>query len=186
MKETNITEQIKQLHLEERATQISEDVIQDLKSGTPQSLKDELSSLIRKCHKPEGRVIQFPGKTIHRLAEIDLLAAASKQVVGDLVSQPLVCLSKGFSVDIRRVLGSENEVTLYFLPVDEGEHQMEEIFSPYRGQTIFLEFVLNGVQLLNCSIYVDESARQAEGEGILVTSNVDMKDPRLEINVSSD
>lgn len=188
MNEKNITKEIRQLYIEEQAQKIAKEVKEELKNGTPQDLKDELSLLLEKCKTLKGSVIEFPNKAVtasQPLAIVELLAAAG-QNVGDLVTQPLVCRREGFSVDIRRVLGSENEVTLYFQPVDGGEHDMEEVFSPYKGKTIALEFIVNGTQLLSASIYVDESARQAEGAGVLFNAEVDLRDPKIQINVTTD
>jgi hypothetical protein len=188
MSEKNITKEIKQLYLEDQVQKIAKEVKEELKNGAPQDLKDELSLLLEKCKSPKGEIIEFPTKVAtayQSLATVELLAAGGKSV-GDLVTQPLVCKREGFSVDIRRVLGSNNEVTLYFQPVDDGEHEMEEVFSPYKGKTITLDFIVNGAQLLNASIYVDESARQAEGTGVLFSAEVNLKDPKIQINVSTE
>ena len=183
MKDINITKEIRQLHLEKKVDRVAKEVKEEMKHGAPQSLKEELSTLLDKCKKSEATIISFPTPVNRFLAETELLAAAPKNISGNLASQPLVCLSQGFSVDIRRVLGSEDAVTLYFEPVGDENNRMERVFSPYKGQTISLDFILNGVQLLTASVYVDESARQAEGEGVLISSDVDMNDSKIEISV---
>ena len=186
MKKNDITNDIKKLYLAEEIEKISQEIVAEFKDGIPSEHNMELEVLLKKCNQESANVLTFPTRKSIKLAEVELLAAASKNQTADIISQPLIFMAEGFSVDIRRVIGSENNVTLYFEALEKKEKKMETLFQPYAGAVLELELPMNGNRLLTASIYVDESARIAEGEGTVFETEIELYSSKIEINIIKD
>lgn len=183
MKKIDITNDIKKLYLAEQIDKISNELSEELKDGIPSELNNELEDLLKKCNQESTNVLSFPTRKFVKLAEVELLAAASKNQSADIISQPLIFMAEGFSVDIRKVIGSENNVTLYFEALETNENKMETLFKPYAGAVLDLELSMNGNCLLTASIYVDQSAKVAEGEGTVFNPEINFDSSKIEINI---
>lgn len=119
--------------------------------------------------RPESKVIQFPNRTIE-LGSTDLMAAAPKDGLAEWLAQNIFIKSAGFELDIRRVLGSDNEVDVYIHPKGDDPSLIEKTLSPFKGKTIQVRFSVDDIEVLMAEIYVDENGSSAEGSGYLTSS----------------
>ena len=174
MKKIDITQNILDLYEEEQLSKLIDEVKEELKDGVPDELQSELSALLQKANESipqqSNNVISFRPKkktpVFNNLATVELLAAAG-QSLGDWFSQPLNFGGAGFILDIRRVIGTDNEVDLYLKPNDSNPENMEKTLAAYKGQTIHIAVSNNGEQLLDANLYIDETGNAAEGTGYL-------------------
>lgn len=165
--EINITQAVKKLYEEEQMRMLVEEVLDDTKNGASHSLLAEVKALMSKAQKkPADNVIPFPVNRVHRhkIGQIQLLAAAG-QNLGSWYQQPLLFASAGFSVDVRKVIGSANEVDVYLQAINKPTDIVESFFNMFSGKSVTLTFTLNGQILLEANIYVDGQDQRAEGSG---------------------
>jgi hypothetical protein len=178
MSTKDITKQILEMHGEEAMQHLMEEVRQEFKDGIPQELQSELDTLLAKANAPKKpisrEVIDSISEAVHRffqpLASTELLAAAG-QSLGDWFSQPMNFGGAGFILDVRRVIGTENEVDLYLTPTDPDSENMKKTLEAYIGQSIHIVISNNDVQLLVANLFVDESGNAAEGSGHLIDAD---------------
>ena len=172
----DITKQILEMHEEEEMQNLMEEVRKEFKHGIPEQLQSELNALLAKAkaNKKSDNVIAFKPKKIHSffkpLAATELLAAAG-QSLGDWFSQPMNFGGAGFILDVRRVIGTENEVDLYLTPTHPDTENMKKTLEAYIGQSIHIVISNNDVQLLDANLYIDESGNAAEGSGHLIDTD---------------
>jgi hypothetical protein len=118
---------------------------------------------------PNQNVISFFGNDIKvsqsPIGEVELLAASGSSL-GSWFSQPIRFDGAGFILDIRKVIGSDNEVDVSLFPIKEDAEKIKETLLPYVGSTIDIVISNDGVGLLSATIYVDNTG-SAEGNGVL-------------------
>lgn len=190
MKPIDITDQILKMHEEEVIQQMIIDTQEELASDIPSDLQKVLDSCLSKAKmsesqskdnvisiKPkENNIVAFP------FAETELLAASGKSLA-DWFSQPMNFGGAGFLLDVRRVLGSDNEVDLYLTPNEKDNSKMKSSLLSYLGKSLTIDVINNGTSLLNATLYVDESGCNAEGSGYLNTDS-DSKDIKGKISIN--
>jgi hypothetical protein len=190
MKPIDITDQILKMHEEEVIQQMITDTQEELAIDIPSDLQKELDLCLSKTKisenpstdnvvsfKPkENNIVAFP------FAETELLAASGKSLA-DWFSQPMNFGGAGFVLDVRRVLGSDNEVDLYLTPNEKDNSKMKSSLLSYLGKSLTIDVNNNGTSLLNATLYVDESGCNAEGSGYLITES-DSKDIKGKISIN--
>lgn len=163
MSKENITKLIKQIYENDVNQQLVNEVLLESKKGTSLGLFSEVRALLKKAK--EDAVSELPLRRI-QLARTELMAASSKNLA-DWFAQPLVFEGSGMLIDIRKVLGSNNEVDLYIQSNNVNCDLIEESLLPFRGKELMVRFSVNGKELLHADIYVDQSGHSAEGSGLL-------------------
>ena len=173
MKQEDITKQIVALHEEDVLNKMINDVNAELGSGIPISLQQEINACLNKINDEKvtnnENVVSFKPKrkpSTYTFAETELLAA-SGQSLADWFSQPLSFGGAGFVLDIRKVIGSEDEVDLYLISNQADNSKMKQSLSSYLGKTLNICISNDGINLLTAALYVDESGLEAEGSGHL-------------------
>ena len=178
MTKKDITKEILAIHAEEMLSKIMADVKTEMETGMPEDLSSELEMLLKKAsgateQTPDNIVAFKPRsqmKIVDSFGSTELLAAAG-QSLGDWFSQPMSFGGAGFVLDVRRVIGSENEVDIYLSPNNSDKGVMEKTLSAYIGKSIEVVISNNGVPLLEANLYIDEAGGAAEGSGVLVEAN---------------
>ncbi|MBA6304915.1 hypothetical protein [Colwellia sp. MB02u-14] len=190
MKPIDITDQILKMHEEEVIQQMITDTQEELASDIPSDLQKELDLCLSKANMSERKstdhVISFTPKenniVAFPFAETELLAASGKSLA-DWFAQPMNFGGAGFVLDVRRVLGSDNEVDLYLTPNEKDNSKMKSSLLSYLGKSLTIDVNNNGASLLNATLYVDESGCNAEGSGYLSTDS-DSKDIKGKISIN--
>jgi len=179
MKKNNVTQQILEMHENEVMQTLIEEVKEDFKDGIPSQVQSELDVLLGKAKGEESaeksKVISFKPKKVFKPIintqwETELLAA-SGQNLGEWFSQSMSFGGAGFILDIRRVIGSNDEVDLYLTPIDPETDRMKKTLQPYIGKSLQIVISNNDIQLLDAELYVDETGNAAEGSGKLIEPN---------------
>lgn len=178
MTKKDITKEILAIHAEETLSKIMADVKTEMETGMPEDLSSELEMLLKKAsgateQTPDNIVAFKPRsqmKIVDSFGSTELLAAAG-QSLGDWFSQPMSFGGAGFVLDVRRVIGSEDEVDIYLSPNNSDKGVMEKTLSAYIGKSIEVVISNNGVPLLEANLYIDEAGGAAEGSGVLVEAN---------------
>lgn len=165
MSEENITQLVQAIHEQEMNKKLLAEVRQELKNGLPEGLIDEVRALVTKAESEMNKVVAFPHKTIQ--LGITELMAASGQELGEWFAQPIVFAANGFVVDIRKVLGSEDDVDVYIYPNGDDNQLIEKTLLPFKDKTLNVRVSVNEKELLKADIYVDETGHTAEGAGYL-------------------
>jgi hypothetical protein len=185
--EINITQAVKQLYAQEKAEvlMIVNEVLEETKDGASEELLAELSDLMNRVKKPINNIIHFPMDRVNRqkIGQVQLLAAAG-QNLGSWYQQPLLFATAGFSVDVRKVIGSDNEVDVYLQALNETTDIVESFFTMFAGKSVKLTFTLNGQVLLEANIYVDGQDQRAEGSGHVYQAEIADIHGSLEVDVS--
>lgn len=185
----DITKQILELHEIEEILELMSDVKKEFGDGIPDELSSELDLLLEKANQQEklaGNVVEFKGKKtslpFKQFAEVELLAAAGR-TLGEWFTQPIIFGGAGFILDVRRVIGSENEVDVYLTPASADTARMKKTLDSYLGKTIRIVISNNDLQLLDAEIYIDENGSAAEGRGHLLKTE-DLSNVKGKISVS--
>jgi len=179
MNKNDITKDIMNFHKEETITNLLDNIKEELKSGIPAKLQNELSTLLSTVNQADN-IVDFKKKRSNKnllmtnLGSIELLAAAG-QSLGDWFSQPLNFGGAGFILDVRKVIGTDNEVDLYLSPNQEETGNMQKSLKAYKGHTIHIIISNNGEHLLDANIYIDETGSAAEGSGFLIKPQEEKK-----------
>jgi hypothetical protein len=189
MKHIDITKQVLALHEEDVFKQMMSDVQKDLEEASS-SLQSEIDMCLGKINSQQiassDNVVSLKSKSNNVVAfpfaETELLAASGKSL-SDWFSQPMNFGGAGFVLDVRRVLGSDNEVDLYLTPNQTKSTEMKESLQSYLGKSLSISVINNGKSLLNATLYVDESGSSAEGSGYLITAN-DKDDVKGKISIN--
>lgn len=180
MNKENITDMLQAIQQIEEANLVIQEVQAELNSIDLDSLIPEVRNLLQKARP--SNVVQFP-KRIENFATTSLMAASS-QKLGNWYEHPILFAASGFIVDIRKVLGSDNEVDIYINPSSEETAEIEKTLSPYKQKTLQVQFSINGNIVLNAEVYVDISGQSAEGSGYLFSMDKEHIDGRLSIDIS--
>ena len=175
MKKTDITGQVLKLHQNETMENLEfvKEVEEELKNGVPTELQAELDQLIAKGQElnkeknEKGNVVPFP-KVIRTIGETQLLAAAG-QSLANWFSQPIIFGGAGFTVDIRKIIGSDEEVDIYLAPSRGEPGAMKNTFSDSLGKSIDIMISTNAEPLLSATLYVDNEGNAAAGQGRLIS-----------------
>ena len=173
MKYIDITKQILDLHEEDVFKQMINDVEKELEEGVSESLQSEIDLCIRRINNEQiaisENVVSFKPKGNNTkslpFAETELLAASGKSLA-DWFSQPINFSGVGFILDIRRVLGTENEIDLYLLPTETEKPRSS--LDVYKGKSLLLTIKNNNKTLLTAELYIDDTGKEAEGNGQLI------------------
>jgi hypothetical protein len=176
MKHIDITKQVLALHEEDVFKQMMSDVQRDLEEASS-SLQSEIDMCLGKINSQQiassDNVVSLKSKSNNvatfPFAETELLAASGKSL-SDWFSQPINFGGAGFILDIRRVLGTENEIDLYLLPTES--EKMSASLDVYKGKSLLLTIRNNDEPLLVADLYIDDAGQEAEGSGQLIGTNV--------------
>jgi hypothetical protein len=171
MKDIDITKKIKQLHDDSVVLKMMAEVKKELANGVSHDLQQEVSKLIGQAEKTDKSNVvtlmtRAPVKALYTLGETELLAASGKSLA-DWFSQPINFVGAGFILDIRRVIGTDDEVDVYLSPNSLDEGVISTALDGYKGKTITIAILNDDEQLLEASIYIDEDGSVAEGSGKL-------------------
>ena len=174
MKPIDITKQILAMHEDEVMHNMLEEVTNELKDAIPSDIQATLDACMQKLNNEvdaiPSNVVSFKPKSAPAtvsFAETELLAA-SGQSLGDWFLQPMNFVGAGFTLDVRKVIGSENEVDLYLNPNQEDSDNMKKSLLAYLGKSIDISVSNNGTSLLTATLYIDETGCSAEGSGYLM------------------
>lgn len=170
MTDNNITRLIQLIHGESRDKRLVDEVLKETENTITQLVLDEVDTLIQSAKNDKPNILSFPEHKIIPFAQTTLLAAAG-QSIGNWFDHPLSFPAAGMVVDIRRVLGSEDEVDLYIFPNEQNTLIIQQSLLPFRNQNLHIKMTIDGKEYLKAEVYVDESALSAEGQGILLCTD---------------
>jgi hypothetical protein len=177
----NITTLIQAIHEQETNKNILAEVRQELENGTPEELLDEVRFFVKKAESAKSNVVAFPSRTVP--LGTTALMAASGQDLGEWFAQPIVFAANGFIVDIRKVLGSDNDVDVYIYPNSSDQRVIEKTLLPFKGKSLQVTLSINETDLLNADIYIDETGHAGEGTGHLSLVNPEEVHGKLSFEV---
>lgn len=163
MSEVNITKLIQKLHEEAIHENILKEVMEESNQALDESTLEHLHQLLKQAGSVSSKIIKFPKRSI-RLAESELMAAAG-QDISDWFAEPLVFSAAGMVIDIRKVIGSPNEVDVYIQPHGDETARIEKNLLPFKNKTLQVKLSINGKELLSADMYIDGSGQAAEGSG---------------------
>jgi hypothetical protein len=175
MKEIDITDQIFKLYKSEskKNLELVKEVEVELENEIPKELQFELDQLLAKGQElnkeksKKGNVLTFP-KVIRTIGETQLLAAAG-QTLSSWFSQPIIFGGAGFILDVRKIIGSDEEVDIYLAPSLGEPGAMKNTFADCLGQSIDIMVSTNAEALLSATLYVDNEGNAAAGQGRLIS-----------------
>ena len=181
MSKVDITQEIARLHEERLMEEAIQEVKKELAEGVPIEVQREVNKLLSQIETPTSvdsdNVIAFAPKSArpqsYTIGETELLAAAGP-TLADWFAQPISLGGAGFVLDVRRVIGSVDEVDIYLNPNNDSSEQMQKTLRDFVGKTIRLIVSNNQEQLLDAILYIDEAGNAAEGSGKLVERKGDM------------
>jgi len=178
MNKIDLTKQVIQFHEGEIMQKINSEVKEELCDGVTKKLQSELNNLLPMSkHRnkfKKHKIFSFKSKVTKNqkilgcFKSVELLAASGKSLVC-WFSQPINFGGAGFILDIRKIIGSNNEVDLYLLPNEKKTDKIEKSLKSYAGKNIDITITNNGSKILEANIYVDEKAQAAEGNGKIFT-----------------
>lgn len=161
----DITEEVLQLHELQEVEQIAQEVQEELLSGVPQHLSDEVDRLLMKINGTNAKIVQFPTSTNaanEPLFKTELKAASSINL-GNWIDEPI--RFGNVQLDIRKIIGTDNEVDVSISSISD--NASETPLKMYSGKTLSIKIALGDVELLSATIYVSDSGASADGEGFL-------------------
>jgi hypothetical protein len=167
MKKLDITRQILVLREEDELKKLMAEVDNELEENMSSLLEEVDFCLNKRAKDEQSNVVFFTPKhnpVTNLFAQTELLAASGLSLA-DWFSQPINFSGVGFVLDIRRVIGTEDEIDLYLSAID-GE-KMSSSLDAYKGKSVNLTITNNGKNLLLAELYVDDSGQEAEGSGVL-------------------
>jgi len=169
MKYIDITEEVFQLHENEEAQTLSQEVKQEIEQGHNKSLDNKLANLLSKVQTTSAKVVQLSTKmkAANEAFLTTELMAASGQELGNWFDQPIRFSS--IELDVRNIIGSDNEVSVYI--TSYAENSVKNPLDKYKGKTLKINLTVNSTELLTAIIYVDDLGSSAEGEGTLIRLN---------------
>ena len=165
------------------------DTQEELASDIPSDLQKELDLCLGKAKMSESQstdnvialepkektnIVAFP------FAETELLAASGKSLA-DWFSQPINFAGVGFILDIRRVIGTKDEIDLSLSPTDS--EKMSASFDIYKGKSLKLTITNNGNPLLTAELYIDTTGQEAEGSGQLIALDAAPVQGKISIDI---
>jgi len=175
MNNKDITQQVLRVHEEQVMQNFMKEVKDEFSEGIPISIKEEINILLKLATESlptyKNNVVEFKPKVTPKFTSnlgVTQLLAAAGQSLGDWFSQPMNFGGAGFILDVRRVIGSDDEVDLYLTPNNLDTVQMKKTLETYIGKSIHISVSNDGVQLLDANLYIDETGNAAEGSGTLV------------------
>ncbi len=187
MKPIDITKQILEMHEDEVMNNMIEEVKSELKDTIPSDIQATLDACMQKLKSEvdatSSNVVSFKLKSTPSnisFAETELLAASGKSLA-DWFSQPINFAGVGFILDIRRVIGTKDEIDLYLSPTDS--EKMSASFDIYKGKSLKLTITNNGNPLLTAELYIDDTGQEAEGSGQLIDLDASPVQGKISIDI---
>jgi hypothetical protein len=191
MDKVDITNQVMEMYDAEIINNIFIQAKNELNNNIPEKHVKELRGIIQHSSLNELTAISLiPLKVnndlkiiIKSIASIELLAAAGS-LLGSWYSQPINFGGAGFTLDVRRIINTNNEVDLYIMPNEMHEGKIKNSLGVYAGKNIEIVVTNNGNIILEACLYVSELANLAEGSGKVI--NLDEStcvNGKLSINV---
>jgi len=177
MKPIDITKQILAMHEDEVMNNMLEEVKNELKDTIPSDIQATLDACMKKLNNV---VILKPKSTTIRIAETELLAASGTSLA-DWFSQPINFAGIGFILDIRRIIGTKDEIDLYLSSTDS--EKMSASFDIYKGKSLKLTITNNGNPLLTAELYIDTTGQEAEGSGQLIALDAAPVQGKISIDI---
>ena len=175
MKRIDITSKVLEIHEREELKKAVEEAKKEVAEGIHKDILSEVELLVQKAVPDE--LVNFDlnfeeasANEPYYSTETELLAA-SGQSLGEWFSQPINFAGAGFVLDVRRVIGTKNEVDIYFTPNDST--LMDNALSAFKGKLVGLWITNSGKRILEADLYIDESGLAAEGSGTLAGENED-------------
>lgn len=159
----NITEKIHRIHDEYEMDKVVVDTV------TPNIFD---FSDISKFYNLIGEKIKKKIEGLVCLGAVELIST-SNNAKTNWYSHSINFESAGFILDIRRVIGTDLEVDLYFRPNNSNIGEMPLLLNQYADKELILEIKNNERLILEAVIYVDVLTKAAEGSGRLVPINQD-------------
>jgi len=192
MRNSDITKNIQLLYTEEVMNKLSLEVTKELASADKPALLGELSQLINKAQNAglskSDNVTAFKPRSIlgnpvlNSFESVELLAAAGKSL-NSWFSSPIAFIEFGFTMDIRKILGSETDIELYLSVISGKSDLMRSSLSEYAGKSVKIQVTDIDVVLLEAELYVDEQSKSAEGSGILTSANEVSVNGKLKLEI---
>jgi hypothetical protein len=175
MKKIDITHEVREMHEEKLMLTALNEVKHELEDGLPVDLQEELDHLLSRSRpsitNQPSNVVSFAPTTIpsnlYTFGETELLAAAGSSL-SDWFSQPMNFGGAGFVLDVRKVIGTDNEIDVYLRPNKTDALEMQESLGNYIGQSIQIIVANDKNRLLDAVLYVDDTGKAAEGSGKLL------------------
>lgn len=175
MKRIDITSKVLEIHEREELKKAVEEAKKEVAEGIHKDILSEVELLVQKAVPDE--LVNFDlnfeeasANEPYYSTETELLAA-SGQSLGEWFSQPINFAGAGFVLDVRRVIGTKNEVDIYLTPNDST--LMDNALSAFKGKLVGLWITNSGKRILEADLYIDESGLAAEGSGTLADENED-------------
>ena len=199
MQERNITAAVKHIYQQEQAE--NQTLWQEVLDETVNGVSEDILKRVRALTKgatgnniiplPTGSVknsttniVIFPSNKV-RLASTPRIAAAG-QDIGSWLARPIVFAASGIGIDIRKILGSEDKVNVYIYPTGNDSSSIENPLLPFKDKNLHVQLSIDGKELLNAEIYVDESGQNAEGTGHLESINESEVHGNIELDIISE
>lgn len=186
MSNEKFTKLIRQIHDEKVHLDFANQAIEETEQKLSVSLEHRLQKLIQESNKIAENVIEFPERKVVSIGEATLMAAAG-QKLSNWYENPLIFSSTGFIVDVRPILGTENEVEITLQAKDK-EHlsQISNLLEPYKSQSLDVSISIKGNTVLKANIYIDDTAEYAEGSGEITSGYKDSLHGIIEFNIILD
>lgn len=170
MSEIDIRKKLLAIHEDKLMAEFAKEARDELKDGIPDKLMEEISSLL-KTSATTSNIIAFP-RIIRTVAQTELLAAAGNNL-GEWFSQPIIFAGVGLQLDARKIIGTNNELDITLSAVEGSNEKMKELFSDFLGKDINILISLGDQHLALAEIYIDESGNAGQGQGKLMSNNIE-------------
>ncbi len=185
MKHFDITSKILEIHEREELKKAVEEAKEEIAEGIHKDILSEVELLVQK-NGPDELInvdLNFEETSANEpyySTETDLLAA-SGQSLGEWFSRPISFVGAGFILDIRRVIGKKDEIDIYLTPSNEAV--MSDSLAHFKGKSVKLSIKNNERHILSAELYIDENGVAAEGSGMLMEIEDDIKG-KIRIDIS--
>jgi hypothetical protein len=176
MKKVNLTHQIRELQLNAIMEKLEVEVLEELATGDLGQLKAELSSLFNGTNnRIHENVVSLAARKRPQVSfeSVQLLAAAGLES-HDWYSTPIRFFEYGFNLEIRKILGYENEVEITLVEDDASEGTMAASLSAFKDKSVNIVIQSNQIDLLEGEIYIDSEGKAASGQGRLVNHDKEL------------
>jgi len=183
MNNRDITNRIIDMHIEETMEEIAKEMKEEESSIDRKAALQELEKVIMKVRtekKPFNNNvtrIQFlqnrSASVVTSFDSVELLAAAG-QSLRNWFSSPIAFTEYGFTVDIRKTLGSDIEIDIYLNALPDKINRMKSSLAEYAGKNLRVILSDENLLLLESELFVDELATAAEGSGVLLNNSASL------------
>lgn len=83
------------------------------------------------------------------------------------ITQPINFIGAGYVIDFRRILGSNNQVSIFISSNEESPDKIINTLGLFAGESIEIVVKNNQLKIFEAAIFVEKSATKAEGIGTL-------------------